>query len=143
MCLPFRFFMIHGGTHRNLDGRQAELARFMASESSDDRNGAWSRGSSAWRHHAHVAGDICQRGGCRLDRGQQDGSFWMLFEDFSSCFDSVAKLGLGTTVFPSDSSTRLVVRKLMFCFCSHHHVSSSPQCIKADTAHSPKVAVSR
>ncbi|CAL1138691.1 unnamed protein product [Cladocopium goreaui] len=54
----------------------------------EEWRGAWSRGSCSWMEHPHVASDLAQRAG-RLDVGRPDGAFWMSFDDFANCFDSI------------------------------------------------------
>ncbi|CAE7859797.1 CAPN15 [Symbiodinium necroappetens] len=84
--------LIEGHAYSVLEVQEVHSLRFIRLRNpwgKEEWKGRWSRGSDAWKLHSHVARDICQRGGQRLDSGQQDGSFWMLFDDFAACFDSV------------------------------------------------------
>eukprot|EP00439_Symbiodinium_sp_Y106_P051315 s1299_g6.t2 len=84
--------LIEGHAYSVLEVQEVHGLRFIRLRNpwgKEEWKGRWSRGSDAWKLHSHVAQDICQRGGHRLDRGQQDGSFWILFDDFAACFDSV------------------------------------------------------
>jgi len=55
----------------------------------EEWTGRWSRNSSEWSAIPHVARDLQTRNAARMDYGSADGAFWMSFDDFANCFDSI------------------------------------------------------